>query len=467
MPRARCGRLHRQRNYASRSRGFFTAGFPRHRRIRPIHCNRLFDTIRYPQACRLFTGPAGMTKQDPRPITPRMAQSAIEAQLTLLPIERRPLEECVGQTLREDVYAERDNPPFDRVCMDGIAISSSSLARGLRRYPIEGMQSAGAPPIELLNVENAVEVMTGAVMPRGTDCVIPMEEYDLADGVVSLKDRAHGAAFRNVQRRGEDSQPGVPMLRTGTRLGSPEIAVVASAGLATVGVSRQPTFMVVSTGDELIEPGEPIADHQVRRSNAYAIVAALRARDFEQIANDHIVDNEDTLSTRLAQHLAQRDVLILSGGVSKGKFDLVPKVLKNLGVREVFYQVAQRPGMPMWFGVGPQGQFVFGLPGNPVATLVCLIRYVVPAAIMAMGTRQVPQEHIALASPVKQGRPMTYFLPVSVAINETATLTAIPRPPNGPGDFLALTGADGFIELPPQPQPEGFPTGFVAPFYRW
>jgi molybdopterin molybdotransferase len=408
-----------------------------------------------------------MTKQDPRPITPQMAQGAIEAQLTLLPIERRPLEQCIGQTLREDVYAERDNPPFDRVCMDGIAISSTTLARGIRRYAIEGIQAAGSPPVELMNIENAVEVTTGAVMPRGTDCVIPMEEYDVADGVVSLKDRAHGAAFRNVQRRGEDSQPGIPMLRTGTRLGAPEIAVVASAGLANVGVSRQPHFMVVSTGDELIEPGLPIEEHQVRRSNAYAIVAALRARGFERISNDHIADDEAPLGERLERHLAEQDILILSGGVSKGKFDLVPKVLKSLGVREVFYQVAQRPGMPMWFGVGPEGQVVFGLPGNPVATLVCLMRYVIPAAITAMGTRRAPQERIALASPVKQGRPMTYFLPVSVASNDTGTLTAVPRPPNGPGDFLALTGADGFIELPPQPQPEGFPTGFVAPLYRW
>ncbi len=408
-----------------------------------------------------------MTKPNspPPPITPQAAQHTIESRWTPLPAEQRPLDQCTGQILRQDVYAERDNPPFDRVCMDGIAINSTALTRGRRRFTVEGMQAAGSPPLDLLSAENAVEVMTGAVLPRGTDCVIPMEQYDLDAGVASLKDEARGAPYRNVQRRGEDSQPGVPMLRAGTRLGAPEIAVVASAGLASVAVSRQPNFMVVSTGDELIEPGQPIAAHQIRRSNAYAIVAALRARGFEEIGKDHIVDHEGKLNERLRQHLDTHDVLILSGGVAKGKFDLVPKVLQNVGVREVFYQVAQRPGMPMWFGVGPTGQVVFGLPGNPVATLVCLARYVIPAAVMAMGTRPAPQQQIALAAPFSPGRTLTQFLPITVAVDSTGRPTAIPRPTNGPGDFLALTGTDGFVELPPRATK--FPAGFVASLYRW
>ena len=441
----------------------------RHSVARSAHCHPAalghWMAIRYQQVRRLFTGLRSMSQQNPVPITPEMAQSAIEAHWSLLPAEQRPLEQCIGQILRQEVLPERDNPPFDRACMDGIAIKSTTLAQGVRRYTIEGLQAAGAPPLELVNASNAVEVMTGAVMPRGTDCVIPMEEYEQAAEIVALKDHARAAPFRNVQRRGEDGQLGVPMLRPGTRLGAAEIAVVASAGLASVAVSRQPDFMVVSTGDELVEPGKPIAEHQVRRSNAYAIVSALRSRGFANIGNDHIIDDEGALSERLRQHLNERDVLILSGGVSKGKFDLVPKVLKSLGVREVFYQVAQRPGMPMWFGVGPAGQVVFGLPGNPVATMVCLIRYVVPAAFVAMGARKGPQEKIRLAAPVKQGRAMTYFLPVSVAPDDSGLPSALPRPPNGPGDFLALTGADGFVQLPPQP--EGFPAGFVAALYRW
>ena len=406
-----------------------------------------------------------MPNQQSPAITPQRAQETIEAHVTLMSSERVALEQCVGRILRQDVYPERDNPPFDRVCMDGIAIDSTSAARGVRRFPLEGTLAAGSPPVALLDPANALEVTTGAVLPQGTDCVIPMEEYAAEGAVVLLKATARTEPYRNVQRRGEDSRPGVPMLLSGTRLGAPEVAVVASAGLSHVEVSRQPSFMVVSTGDELIEPGQPIAEHQVRRSNAYAIIAALRARGFERIGNDHIPDHEQMLETRLLQHLQERDVLILSGGVSKGKFDFVPQVLKKLGVREVFYQVAQRPGMPMWFGVGPAGQIVFGLPGNPVATLVCLTRYVLAAALVAMGGRVPAPEQIALAAAVGRGRAMTYFLPVSVGADETGGRSATPRPPNGPGDFLALTGTDGFLELPPQPA--GFPAGFMAPLYRW
>jgi len=349
--------------------------------------------------------------------------------------------------------------------MDGIAIDSAAYARGVRRFRIEATQAAGVPAVRLADPDAAVEVMTGAVVPHGTDCVIPLEEYDLAGGLVSLKDRASAAAYRNVQRRGEDSESGVPMLTAGTRLRAPEIAVVASAGLALVRVSRQPRIMVISTGDELIEPGRPIEEHQVRRSNAYAVVAALRGHGFENVGDDHLLDDEALLGERLGLHLASADVLILSGGVSKGKFDLVPKVLKDLGVREVFYQVAQRPGMPMWFGATPDGRCVFGLPGNPVSTLICLLRYVVPALSRAMGAAPAPAERAALAEPVTIRRPFTYFMPVAVHTDECARVCARPRAPNGPGDFLALTDADGFIELPPNTEP--FPEGFSAALYRW
>jgi molybdopterin molybdotransferase len=394
-----------------------------------------------------------------------MAEAAIEARMTQQPAESRPLADCLGQTLRQDVYAERDNPPFDRVCMDGIAIRSDALSRGVRQFALQATQPAGAPALTLANAAGAIEVMTGAMLPGGTDCVIPLEEYDLIDNVVALKSSAVGEPDRNVQRRGSDSRPGVPMLQAGTRLGAPEIAVVASAGLAAVSVSRQPRFMVVSTGDELIEPGQPIAPHQVRRSNSYAIAASLAGHGFEEVSDDHLLDDEQMLRDRLARHLAQSDVLILSGGVSKGKFDFVPKVLKELGVEEVFYKVAQRPGMPMWFGVSPHGCAVFGLPGNPIATLVCLVRYVVPALMFAMGTRRTLSVPIGLAAPILRGRPMASFVPVTVQYDDQGRHLAQPQQPNGSGDFLALAGTDGFVELPPRATP--YPAGFVANLYRW
>ncbi|MGC1460212.1 MAG: molybdopterin molybdotransferase MoeA [Steroidobacteraceae bacterium] len=393
-----------------------------------------------------------------------MAEAAIENRIARMPAESRPLERCLGQTLREDVHAERENPPFDRVCMDGIAICSDGSEDGARQYLVEGTQAAGVPARALSGPRSAIEVMTGAVLPTGANCVIPLEEYALAERIARLKANALREPYRNVQRRGADSRPGVPMLRAGTRLNAPDIAIVASAGMASVRVSRQPRIMVASTGDELVEPGKPIAQHQVRRSNSYALVAALMGHGFQEVKNDHILDDETMLRERLTRHLAQSDALILSGGVSKGKFDFVPKVLKELGVEEVFYQVAQRPGMPMWFGMS-QGCAVFGLPGNPIATLVCLVRYVVPALATAMGAQRPWPVPISLASAIKRGRTMTSFVPVRSLCDAHGRRLAEPRIPNGSGDFLALAGTDGFVELPPQP--ESYPEGFIANMYGW
>ena len=349
--------------------------------------------------------------------------------------------------------------------MDGIAVDSELLRRGLRRFHIQATQAAGTPPLKLARGDNAIEVMTGAMLPHAADCVIPVEQYDVIDGMVSLKASVASTPYHNVHRRGSDSRQGALLLETGTLLRAPEIAVAASAGMARIRVSSQPAVMVVSTGDELIEPGDPIAEYQVRRSNAYAVAATLRKRGFARVGDDHVADSEAMLSERLTLHLTTHEVIVLSGGVSMGKFDLVPKVLMQLGVEEVFHNIAQRPGRPMWFGVGPQGQAVFGLPGNPVSTLVCLIRYVIPAIAEAMGTRRVAAERMALAAPVTCNQPLTYFQPITIEHDDWGRPWALPRATNGSGDFASLAGTDGFVELPPGPNT--YPRGFVTSIYRW
>lgn len=398
-------------------------------------------------------------------ITPRLAEEAIYSRLTCLPIESLPLTQCVGATLRENIYAERDQPPFDRVAMDGMAVDSEALRRGLTRFRVQGVQAAGAPPVRLGGGDDAIEVMTGAILPPGSDCVIPVEQLEIAEGYASLSAAVANSPYQNVHRRGSDSRQGALLLEAGTLLRAPEIAVAASAGMARVRVSSQPAVMIVSTGDELIEPGDPIADYQVRRSNAYAVAATLRTRGFGRVGDDHVPDDEALMRERLALHLTTHEVLILSGGVSMGKFDLVPKVLQQIGVQEVFHKIAQRPGKPMWFGIGPHGQAVFGLPGNPVSTLVCLIRYVIPAIAEAMGTKRALPERLALAAPVAFQQALTYFLPVAIEHDDWGRPWANPRRPNGSGDFLSLTGTDGFVELPPGPNT--YPKGFVTTVYRW
>ena len=414
---------------------------------------------------RIIGGPPTWTRPVSKAPTPAQALDTILSRVTALPIETVPLRRAVGRVLGQLVMPERDNPPFDRVCMDGVAIASSAFASGARHFHVQGTQAAGALPVALAAPDAAIEVMTGAVLPPGTDCVIPMEEYRLAGRDLELLPAASARPARNVQRRGEDSRPGVPMLQPGVRIRAAEAAVIASAGLAEISVTRAPRVRIVSTGDELVDPGRPIAEHQVRRSNAYALTAALHEHGYSDALDAHLVDDAATMERAIGGLLDQCDVLVLSGGVSTGKFDFVPRALAANGVVEQFHEVAQRPGRPMWFGTGANGQLVFGLPGNPVATLVCLVRFVLPALAAASGSLPDTPPRFALTESFG-ARKMTYFLPVKLDSQDGGAGTrAQPRAPNGPGDFLALAGTDGFVELPPSA--DGYPAGFIAAFHRW
>jgi molybdopterin molybdotransferase len=385
--------------------------------------------------------------------------------LTCLPIESLPLAQCAGAVLRENVYAERDQPPFDRVAMDGIAVDSTVLHQGVRRLRIQATQAAGDPPLQLTTPRSCIEVMTGAVVPTGCDSVIPVEQITVRSSEAELAADLTVEPWQNVHRRGTDTRQGTLLLSTGTRLQAPEIAIAASAGMARIRVSSQPMLAVISTGSELIEPGEPILPHQVRRSNVYAVVAALRRHGFQRVADDHLHDDAAEIKRRLKFHLETHDVLVLSGGVSMGKLDFVPKVLDELGVHRVFHKVSQRPGRPMWFGVASSGATVFALPGNPVSTFVCLARYVLPALYAAMGQSPPVPEKMALGAPVTVSFSLTSFMPVRVEVDDWGRAWAIPRPTNGSGDFTSLAGTDGFVELPPGPNT--FPKGFVTCLHRW
>lgn len=397
-------------------------------------------------------------------ISPAEAEAAIRAHATRLPEISLPLDSLSGAILRESVLAARDQPPFDRVTMDGIAFSSAAFERGRRVFRITGVQPAGAPPAPLADAEACVEVMTGASLPPGCDCVVPVEKIAVRDGAAHLTDDASPAPGLNIHPRGYDVRRGERLLTSGVRLGPAEIAVLAANGATHARVTRPPRIMVISTGDELVEPGEAVADWQIYRSNAYAVLSALQRRGFRALAHDHLPDDPATLRVRLSKHLAEHDVLILSGGVSMGRFDYVPQTLDELGVSVVFHKVAQRPGKPVWFGVGATGQAVYALPGNPVSTLICLARYVFPGLDAALGAMPDEVETVALLDDFTVKPALSFFLPVKL-VQDAERRCAAPRPTRGSGDFTSLIGADGFVELPPGPKV--VPRGARAPFYRW
>jgi len=398
-------------------------------------------------------------------LDPQAAEKLIAANLASLPIESLPVGQCAGAVLRENIYAERDQPPFDRVAMDGVALASQATAAGRRRFRLQATQAAGDAQISLASGESCIEVMTGAVLPTGCDTVVPVELLCSADGYVELRDGPAPSAWSNIHRRASDCPQGTLLLPVGALLNAPEIAVAASAGMARVRVSSQPAIVVVSTGNELIEPGDPIAPHQIRRSNAYAITAALRRRGFQRVADDHVSDDAAELHERLKRHLHTHEVMILSGGVSMGRFDLVPATLESIGVKCLLHGISQRPGRPMWYGVSGDGRSVFALPGNPVSTLICLSRYVLPALYRAMGLASTPAERVALAAPIKWQPPLTGFMPVRIAHDEWGRPWATPCPTNGSGDFTSLALTDGFVEL--APGPAEFVKGYVCRLYRW
>lgn len=398
-------------------------------------------------------------------LTPAEAAAAIAAHLSPLPIEVVALRACCGRVLREPVQAERDAPPFDRVTMDGVAVNHAAVAGGARRLVVQGTQAAGQPPLALGDPRGCIEVMTGAVLPDGCDAVIPVEEVFREGDTAVLPRGLHVAAWQHVHRRGSDARAGDLLLEAGTLLRAPEVAIAASAGLAALPVTRAARVAVISTGDELVEPGLPILAHQLRRSNSYALAAALERLAGAIVEDTHVRDDEDAMAQTIAAALERNDTVVLSGGVSMGRFDHVPRVLQRLGVREVFHRVAQRPGKPMWFGVAPGGQAVFGLPGNPVSVLVCLVRYVLPALAHAAGLAPTTPPPVALAEPVSFRRALAAFLPVRLEHDAEGRAWAWPRPTQGSGDFNALAGTSGFVELPPGPG--DFARGTVVPFFEW
>jgi molybdopterin molybdotransferase len=396
-------------------------------------------------------------------ISTHEAESAIRSHAPLLPAATMPLAELVGATLREPVVATLDQPPFDRVTMDGVAFAYAAFERGRRAFRISGTQAAGAAQLTLSDPEQCVEVMTGAMVPAGCDCIVPVEKISVRDGVANISDDAAPTHLSNIHGRGTDSRRGDVLLRAGTLLGPAEVAVLAANGATQAAATRRPRIVVISTGDELVEPGKPLAPWQIYRSNAYAIQAALRRRGYLDVSLDHLPDDLGVLRSRLGAHLASHDALILSGGVSMGRFDYVPQVLAELSVKLVFHKVSQRPGKPLWFGIGAGGQTVYALPGNPVSTLVCLVRYVLAGLETAQGVAPSP-DSVELAESFEVKPALTMFVPVKVSRGEGRRRAAL-RPTRGSGDFTSLIDTDGFVELPPGPAV--VPAGTRVPLYSW
>tara|TARA_R110002049_G_scaffold616_16_gene3632 strand:- start:345 stop:1532 length:1188 start_codon:yes stop_codon:yes gene_type:complete len=375
-------------------------------------------------------------------------------------VEEIPFIKSVGRILKEDILADRDFPPFHRVSMDGIAIDYTLFKNGQRSFKIEGIQAAGSEQLTLEDLENCIEVMTGAILPNNVNTIIRYEDVTIENGTATINvDEIKDG--QNIHNKGKDGKVGDLLIKENTKISAAEIGVLATVGKSFVKVAKQPKVMIVSTGDELVGVDEIPLEHQIRRSNVFTLVSLLERLNIpSEIA--HITDDKPVLKSKIKSYLQEYDVLLFSGAVSKGKFDFLPEVFDELGVEKLFHKITQRPGKPFFYGKTEKCN-VFGFPGNPISTFVNCLVYFYPWYYKSVNLK-IEEETAILAEDFSFKPDLTYFLQVKLSY-KFGHLVATPITGNGSGDLASLVNADAFIQMPNDKIE--FKSGEVFPIIRY
>ena len=330
------------------------------------------------------------------------AREAVLARARGLDPERVPVAETLGRILAEDVASADDVPGFDNSAMDGFAIRAADTAGASAEAPVRlrlAAESAAGRPADIALADGeAIAISTGAMVPAGADAVVRVEDTTTEDGVVEVEVEVEPG--RDIRRAGEDVRAGETVIEAGTEIGPAVVGVLASVGLAEVACARRPRVVVLTTGDELQPPGEPLRPGAIRNSNAHSVPALVARSGAELVAVELVPDDRAATEAALERALAA-DVAVVCGGVSVGEHDHVRPALAELGAEEVFWGVALRPGKPTWFGTIPprssapppvpagarRDVLVFGLPGNPVSAMVTFLLFARPAIRRMLGAR--------------------------------------------------------------------------------
>lgn len=356
---------------------------------------------------------------------------------------------ALGRVLAAPVAAADDVPGFDNSALDGYAVRAADTSGATTAAPcpleLVGESRAGHPSDAEVGSGQAIAISTGAAIPTGADAIVRVEDTEEGEGRVLIG--AEVAAGTAVRRAGEDVRSGSPVLEPGVRLGAAEIGALAAVGLGEVGCARSPRVSFLVTGDELVEPGAPLGPGQIRNSNAYALppLALEAGGQPEPVA----MAGDDRAATREALERAlAADVVVVSGGVSVGEHDHVRPALESLGVEQVFWGVALRPGKPTYFGVAPGGALVFGLPGNPVSAMVTFVLFARPALLAMQGADPGAGRLVAtLAVPYEKSATRAEAIRVRLAAGE-AGWVATPTGPQGSHVLTSMLGADGLAFAP-------------------
>jgi molybdopterin molybdotransferase len=362
----------------------------------------------------------------------------------VLETEAVPLREAVGRVLAHDIVSDRDYPPFDRSIRDGYAVPAADTRAGAQLKCI-GELKAGDTPSVSVSAGNCIQIMTGAALPDGADAVVMIEHTARAGDNVTL-DRAVKSG-QHVVRKGSEQAAGGIILAAGVRIGFAEIAAAAQVGASHPVVTRRPRVAVLSTGDEVVDFASTPGPFQIRNSNSVSLGAQISLLGRESVILGNAKDSLDDLRAKISAGL-EADALILSGGVSMGKYDLVEPVLREFGAEFVFDAVAIRPGKPVVFAIC-KGKPVFGLPGNPVSTMVTFDLFVQPALDILAGAevRPLPFVQAVLTAPLSEKPGLTHFLPAQISWrDETARVSPIVW--QGSGDVVAMARANCLMVVP-------------------
>ena len=358
-------------------------------------------------------------------------------------VEEIPFLKSMGRILKEEIVADRDFPPFNRVCMDGIAIDYQQFKNGRRVFKIEGIQAAGSKQIRLKNTKNCIEVMTGAILPNHTNTVIRYEDVTLEDGIATVNIDLIKEG-QNSHNKGKDRKVNDLLITQNTKISAAEIGVLATVGKSVVKVAKQPKVMIVSTGDELVGVDQIPLEYQIRRSNVFTLVSLLERLNIPS-ETSHISDDKLIIKSKIESYLLEYDVVLFSGAVSKGKYDFLPEIFEELKVYKKFHKVMQRPGKPFYFGKTDTCT-VFGFPGNPISTFVNCLAYFYPWYHRSVGL-EILEEMAILGEDVSFVPNLDYFLQVALE-NKSGNLVAFPVSANGSGDLASLANTDAFMQLP-------------------
>jgi molybdopterin molybdotransferase len=370
-------------------------------------------------------------------------------QVPVLPPERVPLLGALGRVLAEDVASGEDLPPFDNSAVDGFAVRAADVAAATRERPValrvREHLPAGAIARDPVTPGSAARIMTGAPVPPGADAVVMIEWTDGGSPAVAVSMPV--APGDNVRPRGESVRAGDLVLERGRVLGPAELSMLASLGRSSVAAIRPPRVALLSTGDELVPLGTDPGPGQIRDSNRYGLIAQVAELGATPIDLGLVGDDERRLRSLVGRGLAEADCLVTSGGVSVGDHDLTKRVLGDLGAI-TSYRVAMKPGMPQVFGMAAGGKPVFGLPGNPVSSLVVFDQFVRPALRKMAGHRQVTRPRLlAVATEaIRKPRGKVHFVR-AVVENVDGVLHARPTGPQGSGILRSLVLANALMIL--------------------